>query len=152
MDMKYGLIGEKLSHSFSPQIHSLLADYEYRLYELEENEIEAFIHSGNIGGMNVTIPYKQTVIPFCDEISPEAERIGSVNTIVYSGNHIVGHNTDYYGFTFMLSRAGISPKGKKSVILGSGGTCQTAKTVLMDLGASEIVVIHFLTFCRHGTK
>ena len=140
--MQYGLIGNPLGHSFSPPIHHALADYAYDLFELPEEEIAAFIRRPDIGGLNVTIPYKKTVIPLCDALSPEAERIGSVNTLVYDENRrITGHNTDYAGLCWLLRRAGIDPKGKKAVLIGNGGVCQTVKAVLRDLGARELVIL-----------
>lgn len=140
--MRYGLIGNPLGHSFSPPIHKALAHYDYRLYEMEEADIAAFIRRPDIGGLNVTIPYKQTVIPLCDALSPEAARIGSVNTLVYDRDRrITGHNTDYAGLCWLLRHAGIDPRGKKAVLLGNGGVCKTVKAVFSDLGAREIVVL-----------
>ena len=140
--MQYGLIGRPLGHSFSPPIHHALADYDYRLFELEENEVAAFVRRDDIGGLNVTIPYKQTVIPLCDALSPQAARIGSVNTLVYDRDRrITGHNTDYAGLCWLLRRAGIDPRGKKAALLGNGGVCRTVRTVFADLGAREIVVL-----------
>ena len=98
-NFRAGLIGHRLGHSFSPEIHSYLADYQYRLYEMEENEVGEFLKSCPLDAMNVTIPYKKTVMPFLDNISDEAERIGSVNTIVKKENGLWGFNTDYYGFS-----------------------------------------------------
>lgn len=140
--MRYGLIGNPLGHSFSPPIHQALAHYDYRLYEMEEADIAAFVRQPDIGGLNVTIPYKQTVIPLCDALSPEAARIGSVNTLVYDRDRrITGHNTDYAGLCWLLRHAGIDPHGKKAVLLGNGGVCKTVKAVFSDLGAREIVVL-----------
>lgn len=142
MKRSFGLIGNPLGHSFSPQIHSLLGDYTYELFPMEESEVAPFLQKREFDGINVTIPYKQTVIPLCDRISDEAKRIGSVNTIVKEADgSLSGYNTDYFGFTLMLKRAGIEPKGKKAIILGSGGSSKTAVCALNDLGASEIVVI-----------
>lgn len=139
---RYGLIGGRLSHSHSKTLHALLAPYPYALYELNEAEVETFVRSPGIGGLNVTIPYKKTVIPFCDTLSPEASKIGSVNTLVY-GRHgkITGHNTDYAGFARMLDRAGIALVGRKVLILGTGGTGATALAVARDQGAREIVTV-----------
>lgn len=139
---RYGLIGERLSHSHSPAIHKLLAAYTYELFELNEWEIRNFLHQGDIGGLNVTIPYKQTVIPLCDTLSDAAKRIGSVNTLVYdSEGNIAGHNTDYDGFTRMAKRAGIHMDGKKVLILGTGGTSRTAAVAAHDMGAREIAYL-----------
>ena len=138
----YGLIGNPLGHSFSPQIHAGLGDYIYKLFPMEESEVEGFLTRREFKAINVTIPYKQTVMPYCDRISPEALAIGSVNTIVKEEDGTLsGYNTDYFGFTLMLKRAGIDPEGKKCLILGSGGSCKTVKCVLRDMGASSITVI-----------
>lgn len=138
---KFGLLGKTLSHSFSPEIHAKLAAYPYNLCEVEENALEAFIRSGEYQGFNVTIPYKKTVMAFCDEISPEAQKIGSINTLLLKGNTLCGYNTDYFGFLYMVKKSGIKIKGKKCLIFGNGGVSLTVKTALEDLGAREIVVI-----------
>ncbi|MDO4740158.1 MAG: shikimate kinase [Eubacteriales bacterium] len=139
MKGRYGLIGRRLGHSYSPQIHALIGDYEYKLYPMEEEEIPAFLQ-GDLAGMNVTIPYKETVIPFLSEISPEARRIGSVNTIVRGpGGALIGHNTDYFGFAWLLGESA-HLTGKKALILGSGGTSKTACAVLADRGMECVVV------------
>lgn len=146
MDGTYGLIGRKLSHSYSPQIHALLGDYTYNIYEMEENEVEGFLKERNFDAINVTIPYKKTVMPFLDKIDDAAEKIGSVNTIVKeSDNTLTGYNTDYYGFSYMLKKAGIAIKGKKVLILGDGGASLTVQSVVRDLGAKEIVVASLFT-------
>lgn len=138
----FGLIGKTLAHSYSPQIHRELADYEYNLYEMPEEEVGTFLKNADYTALNVTIPYKKTVMPFLDEISDEAARIGSVNTITRTKNGgLRGDNTDYYGFSYMLDRAGIDPCGKKVIILGNGGASMTARTVATDRGAREVVVI-----------
>lgn len=140
--LKCGLIGKTLSHSYSPQIHGELGDYDYSLFELAENELREFVRSDKFHGANVTIPYKIAVIPYLDEISPEAARIGSVNTIVHTTDgKLKGYNTDYYGFGYMLDSAGISVSGKKVLVLGSGGASLTVRTLLSDRGAKEVVVI-----------
>lgn len=139
---KYGLIGNPLGHSFSPQIHAMLGDYEYKLYPMPENEVGEFLLSGPLDAMNVTIPYKETVMPYLSHISDEAKRIGSVNTIVRgSDGSLSGYNTDYYGFTAMLKYYGISVRGEKALILGSGGASKTAFAALTDMGAREVVII-----------
>ena len=139
---KCGLLGEHLGHSFSPQIHQRLADYDYRLFEMPENEIEPFLRSDRFDAINVTIPYKEKVMPFLSEISDEARRIGSVNTITrLEGGGLRGDNTDYFGFSYMVKKSGVSIEGKKVLILGSGGSSKTARTVCADLGASEIRII-----------
>ena len=139
--MKCGLLGSKLSHSYSPQIHEYLGSYSYDLFEKEPEEIEDFIRNGDFDGINVTIPYKKDVIPFLDELSPAAVKMGSVNTVVRRADgSLFGHNTDYFGFTSMVYRSGISVEGKKVLVLGSGGTSNTAVKALEDLGAQVIIV------------
>lgn len=139
--MKYGLIGEKLSHSFSKEIHEALADYTYEIRELTPDEVAPFLAAREFEGINVTIPYKEKVIPHLDEISDAARMIGAVNTVKNVGGRLIGDNTDFYGMREMILRAGIEIKGKKALILGTGGTSKTAKAVLTDLGASEIIVV-----------
>lgn len=137
----YGLLGEHLTHSFSPQIHSLLGDYEYNLFEVSPENLEAFMKNPEFEGINVTIPYKKQVIPFLDEISPEALKIGSVNTVTVRNGKLYGDNTDYFGFLYMIKKSGIEIKDKKSLVLGSGGASLTAIAVLNDLGAKEVITI-----------
>jgi len=140
--MKCGLLGEHLGHSFSPLIHGELADYTYDLVERAPEEVGNFVRNGGYDAFNVTIPYKKTVIPFLDKISPEAERIGAVNTVVRRADGTIeGYNTDYFGFDGMLTASGIEVCGKKAVILGGGGASLTVQTVLRDRGAREIVVV-----------
>lgn len=136
----YGLLGEKLGHSYSPQIHAHLGEYEYRLFERAEEDVPAFLASGEFEAINVTIPYKKTVMPYLAEISPEARKIGSVNTITRVNGELHGDNTDYYGFSYMLDESGIDVKGRKCLVLGSGGASVTAQAVLTDLGATPIVI------------
>ncbi len=138
---KAGLIGHKLGHSFSPEIHSFLADYEYKLYEMEETEVGTFLETCPLDAMNVTIPYKKTVMPYLKAISDEAQRIGSVNTIVKRTDGLYGYNTDYFGFSYMVKRSGIEITGKKVLILGSGGASVTVNAVLSDMKAAKIIVI-----------
>ena len=138
----YGLLGRKLGHSFSPQIHKALGSYEYSLFEREPEAVAEFLQSGGFEGINVTIPYKQTVMPYCTELSPAAEKIGSVNTIVRRPDgSLYGHNTDYDGFLYMVKAAGVDVSGKKALVLGDGGAAKTVRAVLADLGAGEIVTI-----------
>ena len=140
--MNCGLLGKKLSHSYSPAIHNRLGDYKYVLFEKTENEIEAFMKDRNFDGINVTIPYKQTVISYLDELSDIARRIGSVNTIVKrKDGTLYGHNTDYFGFYYMVKRSGINIEGKKALVLGSGGASLTVCAVLNDLKVKEIIVV-----------
>ena len=137
--LKCGLLGEKLGHSYSPQIHSMLADYEYKLFEKSPEELEDFLKSGEFDGLNVTIP---SVMPYCAELSPTAAQIGSVNTIVRrSDGSLYGDNTDAFGFENLIVHNGIEVKGKKALVLGTGGASVTAQAVLKNLGASEVVVI-----------
>ena len=138
---KYGLLGRKLSHSFSPLIHSMLDDYEYKLYEKENDELENFLKSTDLLGMNVTIPYKKEVIPYCKHLSETAKKLGSVNTLVKEEDGWHGYNTDYYGFCYMVKKSGIIIKGKKAIVLGSGGASLTVIQALNDLGAEKVVVI-----------
>ncbi|OUO92278.1 shikimate kinase [Cloacibacillus sp. An23] len=137
----YGLIGEKLGHSFSPYIHGELGNYDYRLIELKRGELAGFLKRGAFKGLNVTVPYKKDVMPYCAWLSPEAARIGSVNTIVNTGGLLRGYNTDYYGFVHMLRTAGIDVKDKKTLVLGSGGASLTVRTALGDLGARSVTVV-----------
>lgn len=137
----YGLLGRKLGHSWSVPIHQALGCEDYRLIELEPEELGLFLAREDIGGLNVTIPYKRDVMPFCDVIDEEARAIGSVNTLVRREGRLYGYNTDIEGFYYMLHRANICLKGKKVVILGSGGASLTAQTAAKRDGAREIVVI-----------
>lgn len=141
-DGNYGLIGRKLGHSYSPQIHALLGDYKYELFEMEEKDVEAFLKKREFDAINVTIPYKKTVMPFLDRIDESAIKIGSVNTIVKEADgSLSGYNTDYYGFSYMLKKGNIDVKNKKVLILGDGGASVTVQSVVKDLNASEIVVV-----------
>ena len=136
--MKYGLIGEKLGHSFSREIHQRLGGYDYRLQELTPAQLPAFLEKRDFRGVNVTIPYKQTVIPLLDEVDPKAAAIGAVNTIVNRRGRLCGYNTDYDGMAALARHAGLTLKNKNVLILGTGGTSRTAMTVAADLGAAEI--------------
>ncbi len=139
---RFGLLGEKLGHSYSPQIHRLLGAYEYPLYEKSADEVAAFLQHDGFDGINVTIPYKKTVMPFCAELSDTARRIGSVNTVVRRADGtLAGFNTDYDGFRWMVARSGIDVAGKTALVLGSGGASLTVRTVLADLGAKRVTVI-----------
>jgi len=144
-----GLLGQNLGHSYSPSIHkSFGLSYSYELFEVEPPELAPFLEKGNFHGLNVTIPYKTAVIPFCKSLSPIALSIGSVNTILrQKDGSLYGDNTDAAGFLTMIERSGISVKNKKALILGSGGSSLTVKTVLKNLGAHEIIVIS-----RHGNE
>ena len=138
--MKCGLLGRKLGHSYSPQIHAHLGDYRYDLFEREPEDVESFLKNGDYSAINVTIPYKKTVMPYC-RLTPTAEYMGSVNTIVRQPDGtLLGHNTDYFGFTSMVRRSGLEPKGKKCLVLGSGGASVTAVAVLKEMGADVVVI------------
>lgn len=154
--MQCGLLGEKLGHSFSPQIHSHLGNYSYRLFEKNRDELEAFLKNGDFSGLNVTMPYKKTVLPYCDELTDRAAMLGAVNTLVRrTDGKLVGHNTDYFGFESLLHKSGIQVFGKKALVLGSGGASVTAAAVLKQHGA-EVVVIsrsgenNYNNLDRHG--
>ena len=138
---KYGCIGKKLTHSFSKEIHAHLADYEYELIELTEDEIPSFFEKKDFEAINVTIPYKQTVIPYLDSVSDIAKRIGAVNTIVNKNGILFGYNTDYYGMSRLIERIGLDLKDKKVLVLGTGGTSKTARVVASDMGASTILMV-----------
>lgn len=139
--MQCGLLGRKLGHSYSPQIHNLLGDYSYVLFEKELEELENFLKNGDFSGLNVTIPYKKEVIPYLSELSPTAQKMGCVNTVLRrSDGTLYGHNTDYFGFTSLVRHAGLSVAGKKVLVLGSGGASNTAVAALKDLGASPVVI------------
>ena len=140
--MKCGLLGEKLGHSYSPQIHAELADYEYRLYEKTPEEVTAFIRAGDWHGLNVTIPYKKTVFPLCDALSDTAAAIGSVNTLLRRPDGtIFGDNTDAFGFETLLTRTvRDSIAGKKALVLGTGGASVTVCAVLKKHGAAVVPI------------
>ena len=139
--MEYGLLGEALGHSFSPWIHQALADYDYRLYPTPRTDVEELFRRREFKGLNVTIPYKQTVIPLCDEVDPQAAAIGAVNTVVNRDGRLTGYNTDIDGLICLARRAGVNVAGKKVAVLGSGGTSRTAQAAARKLGAAQVVVI-----------
>lgn len=139
--MKCGLLGRVLGHSYSPQIHGLLGDYSYDLYEKEPEELEGFLRQGDFTGLNVTIPYKKDVMAFLDGLSPVAQKMGCVNTILRrEDGTLYGHNSDYYGFISLVKHSGIPVSGKKTLVLGSGGASNTAVNALRDLGADPTVI------------
>lgn len=140
--MVYGLLGRTLRHSYSPQIHALLGDYEYRLFEVEPQDLEAFLKKREFGGINVTIPYKKDVLPYLSGVSDNAKRIGAVNTIIVKEDGgLYGDNTDYDGFLCLVQKSGFQVKGKKALVLGTGGASLPISAVLSDLGAREVVFI-----------
>lgn len=152
--MKYGLIGKTLVHSYSKEIHEALGKYTYDLFSLSPEEMPDFVGARDFGGLNVTIPYKQDVIPLCDEISDLASAIGAVNTLYWkdagagdagadapaADRLLIGHNTDYEGFLYNAKRSGIDFEGKTVLILGTGGTSLTARKAVSDQGAEKIYV------------
>ncbi len=138
---KYGCIGKKLTHSFSKDIHARLADYEYELIELAEEEIQPFFENKDFEAINVTIPYKQTIIPYLDSVSEIAQKIGAVNTVVNKDGKLHGYNTDYYGLKALIERVGVNLTGKKVLVLGTGGTSKTAQVVAADMGAFEVLTV-----------
>ncbi len=137
-----GLIGENLGHIYSKPIHQLLSEvaYSYELFTVPPQELKSFLNSRSFEGLNVTIPYKKTVIPYLTGISDEAEKIGSVNTILVRPDGLYGYNTDYAGFLYMAKRAKIDFSGKKVLILGTGGTGATALAAVNDQGAREVII------------
>ncbi len=139
--MNIYLIAKKLSHSFSPQIHSRLASYNYKLCPLLPEELPQFFKERNFDGLNVTIPYKTEVINYLDDISPEAREIGAVNTVVNRGGVLTGYNTDYYGFMYAVKRSGIDVCGKKAVVIGGGGASKPVCLALGALGAQSVRVL-----------
>lgn len=140
--MRYGLIGYPLGHSFSPLLHRRLADIDYELFPLPEEQFEAFMAARDFSAVNVTIPYKQRVLPYCDRLTPAAQRCGSVNLLKKERDGtLTGDNTDLAGLTFLLRQNGWELTGKTVVILGSGGTGHAAKAAAAELGAAEIAVV-----------
>ncbi len=139
--LKFGLLGEKLGHSFSPAIHKQLGDYDYGLYEVPRLSLKSFLESTTLDGMNVTMPYKKAVMSSCASLSPRAEAIGSVNTLVRMPYGWHGDNTDYAGFEYMCRSIDLDARGKKVLVFGSGGASRTVIKVMEDMGAGEIVVV-----------
>ena len=154
--MEFALLGEKLGHSFSPQIHRALAGCDYQLLPTPPEAVADLFRRRDFRGLNVTIPYKQTVMPLCDEIDPRAAAIGAVNTVVNRGGRLTGYNTDIDGLIYLARRTGVDMAGKKVVILGSGGTSRTARAAAGELGAAEIVTVsrggedNYETLSRHA--
>lgn len=137
--MHFGLIGEKLGHSYSKEIHNLIADYGYELREVKREELGAFMTERAFSGINVTIPYKKSVMDYLDVISDDAKKIGAVNTVVNRDGKLYGYNTDFYGLKALLIHNGVSVRNKKVLILGSGGTSDTAYNVVTGLNAKEAI-------------
>lgn len=139
--MKYGLIGEKLGHSYSKIIHEKLADYTYDLCPLTREKFPVFMERRDFTAINVTIPYKKDVIPYLDSMDENAAAIGAVNTIVNRDNKLFGYNTDLPGFIYMVKQNGISMQGKKVIVLGNGGAAQAVKAAVRKLGASDMIIV-----------
>jgi len=139
--MRYGLIGEKLGHSYSKIIHEKLADYQYDLIPLKETELDPFMNTKDFAAINVTIPYKQKVIPYLDELHSTAKAVGAVNTIVNRDGKLIGYNTDFFGFEYMILKNQIPVDGKKCVVLGNGGAAKAVIAVLKHLNAGKILVV-----------
>ena len=139
--MRCGLLGKKLGHSYSPQIHKYLGNYSYDLFEKSPEELERFLSEGDFTGINVTIPYKKDVLPYCHELSDRAKKLGAVNTLVRrKDGTLIGHNTDYFGFQSMVKRSGLDVYSKKVLVLGSGGASATVVAVLREMKADVIVI------------
>ena len=139
--MNCGLLGENLQHSYSPQIHNLIADYPYSLLQVKPDALSDFFDSFDFTGINVTIPYKKAVLPYCHKLSDQAKKLGSVNTIVrLKDGTLYGHNTDYFGFQYLMKRQNLDIKQKTALVLGSGGASVTVAAVLEELGANVVVI------------
>lgn len=139
--MKFGLLGRTLSHSYSPEIHSYLGSTPYALFEIEPDQVGSFLRQSDFTGINVTMPYKKDVIPYLDSLSVTAKKLGSVNTIIRTPeNGLIGHNTDYYGFSYLLDRMTKDVVGQKILVLGSGGASNTVVTVLREKGANPVII------------
>ena len=137
--MRCGLLGEHLTHSYSPQIHALLGDYSYELFEVAPEKLGEFLQAGEFDGLNVTIPYKRAVIPYCAELSAAAREMGCVNTLLRRPDGtLYGDNTDLDGFRWLLARGGGIRPGEKALVLGTGGASQTVQAVLRAAGAERV--------------
>jgi len=139
--MKCGLLGRRLGHSYSPQIHAFLGNYSYDLYEREPDRLVSFLEEEELTGFNVTIPYKKDIIPYLDELTPIARELKSVNTVIRrEDGTLLGHNTDHYGFRYLVQKSGLSLANKKVLVLGSGGASSTVCAVLRELEANVIII------------
>lgn len=143
--MEYGLIGEKLGHSFSKEIHEKLADYQYNITPLTREEFPEFMKARDFKAINVTIPYKCDVIPYLDEMDSNAKSIGAVNTIVNKEGRLIGHNTDFSGFLYMVEHHKVTIEGKKILVIGNGGASKAVIAVLNHLQAKEIIIIDIVS-------
>ena len=139
--MEYGLLGEKLGHSYSKPIHRALGRYEYELYPMDREALGRLLTRKSFKGLNVTIPYKREVLPYCDWLSPEVQAVGSANTLVVRSGRLLAYNTDIRGFTSMARRLGADPVGRKAAVLGSGGASRAAVYALEKMGAASVQVI-----------
>lgn len=139
--MNYGCIGEKLKHSFSKEIHNLIADYDYEIVEIAKEDLDSFAIKKDFKAINVTIPYKEIIMPHLYWIDEHAKLIGSVNTVVNRDGMLYGYNTDFYGMTKLIEKLKLSLKNKKVAILGSGGTSKTAQAVSKSLNAKQVLVV-----------
>ena len=139
--MRCGLLGEHLGHSYSPQIHAAVADYSYELFEVAPDELDAFLRSDRFDALNVTIPYKRAVLPYCAALSETAKKLGNVNTLVRrKDGTLFGDNTDFNGFSWLLQRNGGIRSGEKALVLGTGGASQTVQCVLREQGAKVVAL------------
>lgn len=143
--MEYGLIGEKLGHSFSKEIHEELADYQYDITPLTREEFPEFMKARDFKAINVTIPYKCDVIPYIDEMDSSASSIGAVNTIVNKDGKLIGHNTDFSGFLYMTKHHNVTIEGKKILVIGNGGASKAIIAVLNHLQAKEIIIVDIVS-------
>lgn len=141
MSMEYGLIGKSLCHSFSPEIHRLFGDYEYGLFELAPDELDGFFRRRDFHGINVTVPYKETVLKYLDEVSTEAAEIGAVNTIINRNGRLCGYNTDFFGLCALVEHEKISLEHRSVLILGTGGTSKTAAAVCRHFNAKSVLKV-----------
>lgn len=139
--MEYGLIGEKLGHSYSKPIHEKLADYTYELMPLNREEFHKFMVARDFKAVNVTIPYKKAVIPYLDELDESTVKIGAVNTIINQNGRLTGYNTDYMGFIYMMRSNGVEVYDKKALVLGNGGAAQAVIAALKSEGAKEVIIV-----------
>lgn len=140
---RYGLIGEKLGHSYSKLIHEQLADYTYHLIPLSKEEFPIFMKARDFTAINVTIPYKQAVLPYLDEVSEAARAIGAVNCIVNRNNTLTGYNTDYSGFLYTLKHNHINVSGEKVLVLGNGGAAKAVMAALASLDPKELITVKY---------
>ena len=140
---RYGLIGEKLGHSYSKVIHEKLAEYTYDLIPLSKEEFEDFMEKRDFCAINVTIPYKQAVLPYLDELSDSAKEIGAVNAIIHRGGKLYGHNTDYLGFLYTLKKNQIAVTNQKVLVIGNGGAAKAVVAALLSLSPKELITVKY---------